>query len=87
MKVLIGTERATQAKNQAWQESGEQPQNYGKWSAQWNKEVDPRVFVAPEMTQEERAKMFKGLSEKDRATFSRSYNNAVRSGIIQRPGG
>jgi hypothetical protein len=87
MKVLIGTERATQAKNDAWQSSGEQPQNYGKWSAQWNKSVDPRVFVAPEMTQEERAKMYKGLSEKDKASFSRSYNNAVRSGIIQRPGG
>lgn len=86
MKVLIGTERATQAKNEAWQNSGEQPQNYGKWAAQWNKDVDPRVFVAPELTQEERAKMFKGLSEKDKATFSRSYNNAVRSGIIQRPG-
>lgn len=86
MKVLIGTERATQAKNQAWQNSGEQPQNYGKWSAQWNKDVDPRVFVAPELTQAERVKMFKGLSEKDRAAFSRSYNDAVRNGIIQRPG-
>lgn len=87
MKVLIGTERATQAKNQAWQQSGEQPQNYGKWSAAWNKDVDPRVFVAPEMTQEERAKMYKNLSEKDRAAFSRSYNAAVRDGLIQRPGG
>ena len=87
MKVLIGTERATQAKNLAWQNSGEAPQNYGKWSAQWNKEVDPRVFVAPELTQAERAKMFKGLSDKDKATFSRSYNDAVRNGIIQRPGG
>lgn len=86
MKVLIGTERATQAKNMAWQNSGEQPQNYGKWSAQWNKDVDPRVFVAPELTQAERVKMFKGLSEKDRAAFSRSYNQAVRDGIIQRPG-
>lgn len=86
IKVLIGTERAQQAKNMAWQNSGEQPQNYGKWSAQWNKEIDPRVFVAPELTQAERVKMFKGLSEKDRAAFSRSYNQAVRDGIIQRPG-
>lgn len=85
MKVLIGTERATQAKNEAWQKSGVQPQNYGKWSAQWNKDVDPRVFVVPELTQEERAKMFKGLKPADQKRFLDSYRTAVDAGIIQRP--
>lgn len=85
MKVLIGTERATQAKNEAWQSSGVQPQDYGKWSAQWNKDIDPRVFVTPELTQEERAKMFKGLKPADQKKFLDSYRTAIDAGIIQRP--
>lgn len=85
MKVLIGTERATQAKNQAWQSAGVQPQDYGKWSAQWNKDIDPRVFVTPELTQAERSKMYNGLKPADQARFLDSYRTAIDAGIIQRP--
>lgn len=85
MKVLIGTERATQAKNQAWQNAGVGPEQYGKWSAQWNKEIDPRVFVTPELTQEERSKMYSGLKPADQKRFLDSYRTAIDAGIIQRP--
>lgn len=85
MKVLIGTERATQAKNLAWQNAGVGPEQYGKWSAQWNKEIDPRVFVTPEMTQEERSKMYNGLKPADQKRFLDSYRTAIDAGIIQRP--
>lgn len=85
MKVLIGTERATQAKNAAWQGAGVDPAQYGKWSAQWNKEIDPRVFVTPELTQEERSKMYNGLKPADQKRFLDSYRTAIDAGIIQRP--
>lgn len=85
MKVLIGTERATQAKNEAWQNAGVGPEQYGKWSAQWNKDIDPRVFVTPELTQEERSKMYNGLKPADQKRFLDSYRTAVDSGLIQRP--
>lgn len=85
MKVLIGTERATQAKNNAWQNAGVDPAQYGKWSAQWNKEIDPRVFVTPELTQEERSKMYNGLKPADQKKFLDSYRTAIDAGIIQRP--
>jgi len=85
IKVLIGTERATQAKNAAWQNAGVDPAQYGKWSAQWNKDIDPRVFVTPELSQEERAKMFKGLKPADQKKFLDSYRTAIDAGIIQRP--
>lgn len=85
MKVLIGTERATQAKNTAWQNAGVDPAQYGKWSAQWNKEIDPRVFVTPELTQEERSKMYNGLKPADQKRFLDSYRTAIDAGIIQRP--
>lgn len=83
IKTLIGLERATQAKNLAWQESGQPPQNYQKWSAQWNQQVDPRVFVSEELTPEERAKMYKGMSEKDRAKFRDSWKRARQAGIVR----
>ena len=85
MKVLIGTERAIQAKNAAWQGAGVDPAQYGKWSAQWNKEIDPRVFVTPELTQEERSKMYNGLKPADQKRFLDSYRTAIDAGIIQRP--
>jgi hypothetical protein len=85
MKVLIGTERATQAKNLAWQNAGVGPEQYGKWSAQWNKDIDPRVFVTPELTQDERAKMFNGLKPAEQKSFLDSYRTAIDAGIIQRP--
>ena len=85
MKVITGTERATMAKNLAWQNSGISPDKYGKWEAQWNNDIDPRVFVTPEMTQEDRAKMYNGLKPADQKRFASSYKTAVDAGIIQRP--
>lgn len=85
IQVLTGIERGTQAKNMAWQNSGVPPQDYGKWSAQWSKQVDPRVFVAPEMSQEDRAKMYNALKPADQERFMQSYRTAIQSGIIQRP--
>jgi hypothetical protein len=85
IQVLTGIERGTQAKNMAWQNSGVPPEQYGKWSAQWAKQVDPRVFVAPEMSQEDRAKMYNALKPADQERFMQSYRTAIQSGIIQRP--
>ena len=83
--VLTGTERAMQAKNMAFQQSGKPAQQYGSWEAQWNKQIDPRVFVAPEMSQADRAKMYSGLKPADQQRFMNSYRTAVQNGIIQRP--
>jgi len=85
IQVLTGIERGVQAKNMAWQNSGVPPEQYGKWSAQWSKQVDPRVFVAPEMSQEDRAKMYNALKPADQERFMQSYRTAIQSGIIQRP--
>lgn len=85
MQVMTGMERATQAKNMAFQQSGVPPQNYGKWSATWNSQVDPRVFVTPEMTQAQRAAMYNGLKPADQQKFMDSYRTAIQAGIIQRP--
>jgi hypothetical protein len=86
MQVLIGTERATQAKNLAFKQSGLPAQAYGDWEAKaWNSQVDPRVFVTPEMTQAQRAAMYDGLKPAEQQKFMDSYRTAIQAGIIQRP--
>lgn len=89
MKVLIGTERATQAKNAAWQSRDPSipDAGYGKWSSKWNSEIDPRVFVTPEMSQAEVSKMYKGLKPADQARFKTSLRTAIDAGIIPNPVG
>jgi hypothetical protein len=85
LQVLTGTERATMAKNQAWQQAGVPPQNYGKWESTWNAQIDPRVFVTPEMSQAQVATMYKGLKAADQARFKSSLRTAIDAGIIPNP--
>lgn len=83
LDVLIAGQRATLAKNQAWQNSGLPPEQYNKFSTQWNKEIDPRVFAAQDMDVAARYKMLDSLPKKDQETFKRSYINARNLGYVQ----
>lgn len=86
IQVLTGLERATQAKNLAWQTAGVPPQDYGKWATQWNKDIDPRVFAVPEMPQADVSKMYNGLKPADQKRFKSSLRTAIDAGIVQLPG-
>ncbi|WP_347467512.1 hypothetical protein [Burkholderia stagnalis] len=86
-RAMIGMERATQAKNAAWQQAGLGPDKFGQWSAQWNRAVDPRVFVVDQMDRAAAQKMIGSLSPKDRDAFAASYRAAVGAGILPHPGG
>jgi hypothetical protein len=81
--VLIAGQRAILAKNQAWQASGLPPEQYNKFSTQWSREIDPRVFVAQDMDPAARYKMLDSLPKKDQETFKRSYINARNLGYVQ----
>lgn len=83
LDVLIAGQRATMAKNQAWQASGLPPEQYNKFSTQWSKEIDPRVFAAQDMDVAARYKMLDSLPKKDQETFKRSYINARNLGYVQ----
>lgn len=83
LDVLIAGQRATLAKNQAWQASGLPPEQYNKFSTQWNKEIDPRVFAAQDMDPSARYKMLDSLPKKDQEAFKRSYINARNLGYVQ----
>lgn len=84
--VLIATQRATQAKNSAWQASGLPPEQYNKFSGQWNKDVDPRLFTLQDMPREKAIAMRNSLKPSEQKAFDASYNRAVQQGLIQRIG-
>lgn len=81
--VLIAGQRATQAKNQAWQSSGLPAEQYNKFSTQWNREIDPRVFAAQDMDAAARYKMLDSLPKKDQEAFKQSWLKARSAGFVQ----
>lgn len=81
--VLIAGQRAILAKNQAWQSSGLPPEQYNKFSTQWSKEIDPRVFVAQDMDPAARYKMLDSLPKKDQEAFKQSWVKARNAGYVQ----
>jgi|GEM_PF-2060239 len=82
LKKTIALEKMNQAKNYAFQNSGVDPGQYQKWSAQWNKTVNPDVFIADELTTEQQAKMFKKMSPKELDAFKRAYATAYQAGLV-----
>lgn len=81
--VLIATQRGTQAKNLAWQNSGLPPEQYNKFSTQFNKDIDPRVFAAQDMDQAARYKMLDSLPKRDQEAFKQSWLKARAAGYVQ----
>ncbi|WP_205548635.1 hypothetical protein [Pseudomonas carnis] len=81
--VLIAGQRAILAKNQAWQSSGLPPEQYNKFSTQWSRDIDPRVFVAQDMDQAGRYKMLDSLPKRDQEAFKQSWVKARAAGYVQ----
>lgn len=81
--VLIAGQRAILAKNQAWQNSGLPPEQYNKFSTQFSKDIDPRVFVAQDMDQAARYKMLDSLPKRDQEAFKQSWIKARQAGYVQ----
>ena len=81
--VLIAGQRAILAKNQAWQSSGLPPEQYNKFSTQWSRDIDPRVFVAQDMDQAGRYKMLDSLPKRDQEAFKQSWLKARAAGYVQ----
>lgn len=86
LDVLIAGQRAIVAKNAAWQNSGLPPDQFNRFSTQWNKEVDPRIFTLQDMPREKAISMRDSLKPAEQKAFDASYNRAVQSGLIQRIG-
>lgn len=84
VKANIGLERMQQAQAQAFDQSGVPPQDFNKWRTQWNKEIDPRVFIVDQLSPDQQAKMLKSLKPgtNEYKNFEKHYNWAVQSGFL-----
>jgi hypothetical protein len=89
IQMLKGNEDAIAVKNREWQafmQSGHGPQDYGKFSTQFNKEYDPRIFQSVYMDGADRKKMISGMTKAELSQFKQQYNAAVAKGWIPAPG-
>jgi hypothetical protein len=80
--ILQGNEDALNAKNQAWQASGENPANFFKWSQQFNQNFDPRVFWYTRMAPTERRELYSGMSPQDQKKFQTNLDHAIGQGWV-----
>jgi hypothetical protein len=97
IQVLKGNEDAIATKNAEWQKAqqpaaqggkGYGPQDYGRFSSEFNKSFDPRVFQSSYMTDKEFLEMDDKLkTPKERQAFSQAYATAVQNGWIPPRGG
>jgi len=64
ISLLQGNEDAIQTKSRAWQQFKEQTgtQDYGKFSTEFNRHFDPRLFQFQYLTKDEQQKLIAGMS-------------------------
>lgn len=87
VKANIGLERMKQAQALAFDASGQSPSQFSKWQTTWNKTVDPRAFVADQMTPEQYSKVISTLTTPQaKANFAKSLRNGIKAGLISIPG-
>jgi hypothetical protein len=88
INLLKGNADAIAVKNREWQAylgDGHTPADYGKFSTEFNRQYDPRVFQAQYMSRQQRNELLNGMSKTEQAQFKRSYQSAVEKGWISRP--
>jgi hypothetical protein len=79
----IAAEKMRAAQDYAFQQSGLTTDKFNQWQSQWNKAVDPNLFVFNSMSPTQRQAFVKRMNPQQLNTFRGQYNNAVAQGLIQ----
>ena len=92
VKANIGLERMDQAQAQAFQNekdpaSGQAltPDQFSNFSADWNNKMDPRAFVADQLSPQQFASTVNGMAPDEQTKFKQTFNTAVNNGWMSRP--
>lgn len=85
ISMLLGNEDAIQVKKQMAMDSNISPDQYLKWSNDFNKHFDPRIFQSVYMSPTELNVMLKSMKGQTLAEFRQKYNYAVANGWIPNP--
>lgn len=85
LKTAMSLRRLQNAKVTAFNKSGTQPDQYNKWSSQFNASQDPVAYGFDMMTPEQRTKYVKGLSAQGKQKFITSLQTATQLGLVTPP--
>ena len=82
VKANIALEKMKQAAAIQFKNSGEPPQNFSDWYANYNKLSDPRAFLADQQSAKDRRSMLDKMNSKEQASYLNSFKAAIKSGVI-----
>ncbi len=80
-KAALALRRMQQVQYDEFAKTGQAPDKYADWAAQWNKQQDPRAYAFDVMGRDAADKMLKGMKPGERAKFDASLSAARRSGL------
>jgi hypothetical protein len=67
---------------QEFYNSGQPPENFGRWASQWNARHDPRAFGFDHMTVDQRKNVLKSMTPTKRAQFMLDVDAADKAGVL-----
>lgn len=85
VRANMGLERMKQAQVQQFNNQGLPPEQYQKWSTQWNKQVNPQVFVWDSLPTDKKQAAMANMSPTQRQGFTQQYNWALQNKFIDGP--
>lgn len=78
----VAAEKMRAAQDYAFQNSGQTPDQFNKFQTNWNKKVDPQMFVYANMTPDQRQAFQKRLTPQQLEQFKQGYNNLAATGVL-----
>lgn len=84
-KAALALRRMKQAQVAAFESSGLPERDYARWSAEWNRKQDPRVFGFDLMTAPQRAKVIGSIPPGKREEFMFAVQEAQKYGLLRAP--
>ncbi len=61
------------------------PDQYSDYAARWNSNMDPRAFIADQLSPQQFGQTVAGMQPNERARFQQTFNTAVQNGWIEKP--
>jgi len=82
LRMTIGLEGYKAAMTQAFQQSGAAPGTFRDFQTRWNSQVDPRAFVASQMSDADLQRMYSHMSPAEQSKFNATWALAEQKGWL-----
>ncbi|WP_104655093.1 hypothetical protein [Ralstonia insidiosa] len=82
LRMNIELESYRAAMTQAFQASGAQPGSFRDFQTRWNAQVDPRAFVASQMSDADLQRMYSRMSPAEQSKFNQTWALAEQKGWL-----